>query len=81
LLIQSASTLQPHCTLHFVAHELPQSTSVSVPLWTPSVHDGTAQRLPVHTPLWQSAAFAQLLPSAHVVAHEPPQSTSVLSPL
>jgi hypothetical protein len=80
LLIQSASTLQPHCTLHFVAHEAPQSTSLSMPLWTPSVHEGTAHWVPVHTPLWQSAAFAQLLPSAHV-AHEAPQSTSLSAPL
>ena len=56
LLAQSASTLQTLVTAHLVAHEPPQSTSVSVPFLTTSVQVGTAHLLAVQTPLVQSAA-------------------------
>ena len=43
----------------------PQSTSVSLPFFTPSLQVGAWQMPPVHTPLVQSPATAQPLPSAH----------------
>ncbi|MES1171648.1 MAG: hypothetical protein ABUL77_00290 [Bacteroidota bacterium] len=65
------------------AHAPPQSTSVSVPLRSRSVHSGAAQvPFTPHTPLTQSAAIAQAWPSAQrrVGAHVPPQSTAVSVP-
>jgi hypothetical protein len=55
----------------------PQSTSVSLPFWTPSLHVGTAQAPAAQTPLTQSLAPAQPLPSAHLGQFGPPQSMSV----
>ncbi len=60
--------------------EPPQSTSVSVPFFTPSVGEGDAHRPPAHTPLMQSLGCAHALPSAHAGAPSPPQSTSVSDP-
>jgi hypothetical protein len=61
--------------------EPPQSTPVSPPFLTPSLHVATAQTLPVQTPLKQSRATRQRLPSAHGLQMcamlVPPQSTSV----
>jgi hypothetical protein len=52
--------------------------SVSVPFFTKSPHVGALHvaGLPLHTPLWQSAAPAHSLPFAHFGQLEP-QSTSV----
>jgi hypothetical protein len=58
----------------------PQSTSVSAPLRTPSVHAGAWQTFPVQTPLVQSAPVVQPWPGVQS-AHVPPQSTSVSVPL
>src|SRR4051812_34834636 len=57
----------------------PQSTSVSTPFFTVSVHVGLAHLPPLQTPLTQSAPLPQPSPSAHG-AHEPPQSRSVSAP-
>jgi hypothetical protein len=45
-----------------------------------SLHVGAWQRLPVHTPLAQSAATIQALVSAHFAVQVPPQSVSVSVP-
>jgi hypothetical protein len=58
----------------------PQSTSVSVPFFTPSVQAGNAQIEFLHTPLEQSEPIAQPAPSTHTAHVPPPQSTSVSSP-
>src|SRR3954465_9254425 len=61
----------------------PQFRSVSAPFRAVSVHVGTAQVLvgvPVHTPLAQSPATAQPLPSMHFAQSGPPQSRSVSMP-
>jgi len=64
------------------AHEPPQSTSVSVPFMTVSVHDGTAHVLvvvPLHTLLEQSVAAAHFFPFAQG-GQVPPQFRSVSVP-
>src|SRR5207237_1007374 len=61
-----------------LAHEPPQSTSVSSPSLVPSVHS-SRQEPPVHAWLLQSENFRQLCPALHA-PHEPPQSRSVSSP-
>jgi hypothetical protein len=58
----------------------PQSTSVSVPLRTPSAQVGVWQTFPEQTPPAQSDATAQPAPSVHVGHIPPPQSTSVSGP-
>jgi hypothetical protein len=62
-------------------HEPPQSTSVSLPFFTLSVHVGALHVLAVasHTLSRQSAPTRHFLPSAQP-PHEPPQSTSVSFP-
>jgi hypothetical protein len=72
----------PSAHLFAGAQEPPQSTSVSVPFFTVSLQAGTWQMPPVQTPLAQSPAPPQTLPSAHLFAgaQEPPQSTSVSVP-
>ena len=68
-------------------HEAPQSTSVSPPFFTVSVHAAGWHRPAVQTPLAQLAPLApHPLPSAHFLfvgaaAQVPPQSTSVSVPL
>jgi hypothetical protein len=80
--VQSAATLhllpgaQP---LPIVLQSPPQSTSVSLPLSTPSMHVGAWHDAPPHTPLVQSALITHCFPSPHG-AQEPPQSTSVSLP-
>src|SRR3954470_11600026 len=64
----------------FPGQTAPQSTSLSVPFFTPSVQLGAWHTLPVHTPLEQSLPMVQARPVAHLVTHEPPQSTSVSVP-
>jgi hypothetical protein len=53
--------------------------SVSVPFMTTSAQLGAWQIVPMHTPLWQSAATAQIFPAAHL-PQTPPQSMSVSTP-
>jgi hypothetical protein len=60
----------------------PQSTSVSLPLSTPSAHVGRSQK-PVptlHTAVVQSPPKLQFLPGAHFGHSGPPQSMSVSAP-
>ncbi len=83
--LQSESTVQPWSGPHFLglnpdAHEPPQSTSVSLPFWTPSAHVGTRHVFCLQTPCRQSSAASQICPGAHVAPHAPPQSMSVSSP-
>jgi hypothetical protein len=75
---QSAETEHDEPSAH-APHVPPQSTSDSVPFFTPSEHEGTWQTFDVQTPLWQSAGTAHPLVSAHG-EHAPPQSTSVSVP-
>ncbi len=86
---QSAGTAQESPTAHVfpcATQDPPQSTSVSVPSFTPSVQLAATQRwvLPSHRPEVQSAGtpqatpFAQVFPSATQAA--PPQSTPVSTP-
>jgi hypothetical protein len=61
--------------------EPPQSTSVSPPFLTLSLHAAAAHSLPVvQTPSTQSVPAAHTLPTPHFAAQLPPQSTSVSVP-
>src|SRR5215471_18935551 len=79
---QSPATMQPNPLTHFEAgaHEPPQSTSVSVPFSTPSLHAGTWHTLVVHFLLVQSLLTEHALPLAQLGHEAPPQSTSVSVP-
>jgi hypothetical protein len=57
----------------------PQSTSVSLPFFMPSVQVGFWQMLPTQTPLWQSEPKLQSPPFGQPV-QPPPQSTPVSLP-
>jgi hypothetical protein len=77
---QSPGTLQGCVSPHFFVQLPPQSTSLSLPFFTMSVHEGIA-----HTPCVQTSdahceAIAQVEPLAHG-AQSPPQSTSPSLPL
>ena len=80
---QSPATMHIRLFAHrfMGAHDPPQSTSVSVPFSTMSVHEGTAQVLgdPLQTPLAQSPAALHFLPLAHF-GQLPPQFRSVSVP-
>ena len=84
--MQSPSNLQVFPTMHFgalVGAVPPQSTSVSVPFFNPSVEEGGKHSfVPVvsQRTLSQSASLPQPCPVAHFVAQEPPQSVPVSSP-
>jgi hypothetical protein len=58
----------------------PQSTSVSLPFFTVSVHVGAMHFDAAHTPDAQSSGTAQARLSPQRVVHELPQSTSVSLP-
>jgi hypothetical protein len=81
---QSPATLQARPVAHLLVllQEPPQSVSVSVPFLTVSLQLGTLHTsgLPAHTPLVQSLASAQDLPSMHAAHEPPPQLTSVSLP-
>ena len=80
---QSAAAEHVPPFAHFVAQLPPQSTSVSLPFFTPSVQLAVtgARHVPlVQMPLAQSAAAEHVPPLAHFVAQLPPQSTSVSLP-
>ena len=78
-LSQSWLTAHDMRLLHAVQTPPPQSTSVSFPFDTPSLHDGATHTRPRQAMLVQSLAFAHFLPSPHAI-HTPPQSTSVSCP-
>ena len=66
---------------HFDGQEPLQSTSVSVPFFTRSMHDAAAHTWLLQTPLTQLAPLEpHCLPVAHFDGQEPPQSTSVSVP-
>ncbi len=85
-----AATNTPNCIPgppNDLAHEAhgrhaapPQSTDLSTPFSTPSLHTGAWQTAPSHTPLAQSAALPHASPSPHG-EHEPPQSAPLSPPL
>jgi hypothetical protein len=75
---QSPSMLQCLPAAHLVAQLPPQSMSVSLPFFTLSPQLATWQ-VTLHTPLRQSLAPAQSLPSVHFGQPEP-QSLSVSVP-
>src|SRR5262245_64211652 len=62
---------------HLLVHEPPQSTSVSVPFFTPSLQAGAVQTRLVHFPLVQSVFCVQGWPSAQGPQSIPPQSMPV----
>ena len=61
-------------------HEPPQSTLVSLPFCTSSLHVDAWQTLAVQTPEAQSVANLQALPARHPGQEPPPQSMSVSVP-
>jgi hypothetical protein len=76
--------MQPFVSAHFFPwppHVLPpQSTSVSVPFFCPSVHVAAWHTLPAQTLFAQSPPMEHALPSAQFPPHVAPQSTSVSLP-
>jgi hypothetical protein len=60
--------------------EPPQSTSVSPPFFTPSLHPGDWQMPLTHRPLVQSVFATHPRPSMHVGQPPPPQSFAVSVP-
>src|SRR5437870_5180405 len=76
---QSLFWLQPRLVWHD-GQLPPQSTSVSLPFLTPSLHDGGWQALFTHSPFMQSVPMRQPCMSAHLLQSGPPQSTSVSMP-
>jgi hypothetical protein len=86
--VQSAGAAQERPSWHFVAHDPPQSTSVSLPFRNPSAHVGAAHSLVpgLQKSVAQSAATAQPCPLAQVCGTAsarhaaPPQSTPVSLP-
>lgn len=79
-LTQSSGIEQRLVSAQRAVQEPPQSMSVSLAFFTPSVQEGAAQRPPEHTPLPQSEPSRQTLDSAHRLGHAPPQSTSLSVP-
>jgi hypothetical protein len=74
---QSAPTLHAFKSAHFVPHEPPQSTSVSVPFFTLSLQLPAVHMLPLQTPLKQSLpAVHDRPPAQRVQLDVPPQSTA-----
>jgi hypothetical protein len=55
----------------------PQSTSVSPPFWSESVHDGATQACDTQLELAQSEAIEHAFAVSHFGQTAPPQSTSV----
>jgi hypothetical protein len=79
-LVQSLPVAQVLVSAHLGHAAPPQSTSVSVPFFTTSLHVGALHVPPVHTPFTQSLPVAQVLVSAHLPHVPPPQSMSVSAP-
>jgi hypothetical protein len=80
-LVQSAATLQARDGPHIGHVVPPQSTSVSVPSSTTSVHMTFWHRASLQNAIVQSVASLQMPPTPHFGHVVPPQSTSVSSPL
>jgi len=74
--LQSLAVTHVFESTHELPHAPPQSTSDSVPFFTPSKHVATAHVFAVQTPDPQSVPAEHALPDSHLAAHEPPQSTS-----
>src|SRR4051794_35894813 len=78
---QSLATLQVLCGSHF-GQLPPQSTSVSLPFFAPSLHcELTQVPSEPQTPETQSLALPQSLPLPHLLHSVPPQSLSLSLPL
>ncbi|MFN7134483.1 MAG: hypothetical protein ACK4N5_20550, partial [Myxococcales bacterium] len=75
--VQSAFTAQVPPVAHLLLHDPPQSTSVSLPLRTPSLQVGAWHTPPEQTPETQSFAVEQPAPVPHFVVQLPPQSVPV----
>jgi hypothetical protein len=65
---------------HFVAHEPPQSTSVSLPFCALSVHVGATQKPPEQLLDSQSLLVLQVFVRMHFDGHAAPQSISASVP-
>src|SRR5689334_12061150 len=79
LLVQSPPPTHILLSAHFGHIPPPQSTSVSLPFLSMSLHDDAWHTLFEQTPVWQSLGIEQARPFAHL-AQMPPQSTSVSMP-
>jgi hypothetical protein len=77
---QSVPDPHPCPAAHWVGQDPPQSTSVSVPLRTPSVQLGAWQVDPMQEPESQSLPEAQCSPWVQRLGQLPPQSTSLSEP-
>src|SRR4051812_48304106 len=77
-LAQSSLVAQARSSWHGL-QPLPQSTSLSLPFFTPSSQRAGAQACAEQTPLLQSAPLVHSGPVAHA-GQLPPQSTPVSSP-
>src|SRR5690606_5058889 len=80
LLAQSTFTRHAAPSAHLIAHLPPQSTSVSTPFFTASVHVTFAHTWPMHTRLWQSEPAAHPCPVPQGAQSGPPQSIPVSPP-
>jgi hypothetical protein len=83
VLVQSVPVVQPFAGAHAGQLAPPQSASVSpisLPFFTPSVHEGFAHSLFVQTALRQSSSLLHARKLAHGPQAAPPQSLSVSSP-
>ena len=79
LLVQSFPVTQLFPSAQVGQVPPPQSTAVSVPFFTASLHVAAWQTFPVHTPLLQSEATLHTLPALHP-GQLPPQSVAVSVP-
>jgi hypothetical protein len=77
LVVQSELTRQPCRGGQAVQVPPPQSTPVSVPSSTPSLHVGTTQAWSMHAFAAQSRFRLHALPTEHPGHSPPPQSTAV----
>ena len=78
-LTQSPAAAQVLPAVHLLHVAPPQSMSVSLPFFTPSLQVGAWQVPPEQTPLVQSAATLQPFPAVQALQVLPPQSMSVSS--
>jgi hypothetical protein len=78
--MQSLAAVHGPPSAHFEHVGPPQSTPVSAPFFTPSMHVGARQVFAVHTPLWQSVGTPHGELLGHLPQSGPPQSTAVSLP-
>jgi hypothetical protein len=77
---QSVDVTHAFVWAHFWHVVPPQSMSVSLAFFTPSLQEAAMQMFVMHTLLWQSLPAPQVLPAPHLVQTNPPQSISLSLP-